>query len=180
MIFCCSSQHEYLVYSSVTHLPGVFLPSDFLREYQIELIAMELPCSYLPNQLMIFCSEVPGSVTGCPCRVCPPVCRYSFLTNLFSIRSNDDDSTGFWPPGSLHTLGADGHIEQRDRLFMWIKILCIEHNLWGIPTIESTFDVANMVKTATVKDVPINNDAFLIIQACYINVWEIGICSPIW
>ena len=37
---------------------------------------------------------------------------------------------------------------------MWIKILCIEYILWGISTIESTFDVANMVKTATVKDVP--------------------------
>ena len=29
-----------------------------------------------------------------------------------------------------------------------------------------------MVKTAIVKDVPINNDALLIIQACLINVWE--------
>ena len=38
---------------------------------------------------------------------------------------------------------------------MWTKILCIEYILWGIPTIESTFDVANMVTTATVKDVPI-------------------------
>ena len=38
---------------------------------------------------------------------------------------------------------------------MWIKILCIEYILRGIPTIESTFDVANMVKTATMKDVPI-------------------------
>ena len=27
-----------------------------------------------------------------------------------SIRSSDNDSTGFCPPGSLHTLGADGHI----------------------------------------------------------------------
>ena len=27
-----------------------------------------------------------------------------------SIRSSDNDSTGFWPPGSLHMLGADGHI----------------------------------------------------------------------
>ena len=42
----------------------------------------------------------------------------------------------------------------------------IEYILWGIPTIESTFDVANMVKTASVKDVPINNDALLNIQAC--------------
>ena len=45
---------------------------------------------------------------------------------------------------------------------MRIEILCIEYILWGIPT----FDVANMVKTATVKDVPINNDAVLNIQAC--------------
>ena len=51
-------------------------------------------------------------------------------------------------------------------LFMWIKILCIEYILWGIPTIDATFDVANMLKTATVKDVPINNDALLNIQAC--------------
>ena len=49
---------------------------------------------------------------------------------------------------------------------MWIKILYIEYILWGMPRIESTFDVANMVKTATVKDVPINNDALLNIQAC--------------
>ena len=27
-----------------------------------------------------------------------------------AIRSSDNDSTGFWPPGLLHTLGADGHI----------------------------------------------------------------------
>ena len=54
----------------------------------------------------------------------------------------------------------------KDRLFMWIKILCIEYILWGIPTIESTFDVANMVKTATVKDVPIKNYALQNIQAC--------------
>ena len=49
---------------------------------------------------------------------------------------------------------------------MWIKIISIEYILWGIPPIESTFDVANMVKTATVKDAPINNDALLNILAC--------------
>ena len=31
---------------------------------------------------------------------------------------------------------------------------------------QSTIDVANMVKTATVKDVPIKNDALVDIQAC--------------
>ena len=30
--------------------------------------------------------------------------------NIDGIRSSDNASTGFWPPGSLHTLGADGHI----------------------------------------------------------------------
>ena len=71
-------------------------------------------------------------------------------------------------PASGHKIRciADGHIQQNDRLFMWIKILCIEYILWGIPITESTFDVANMAKTATVKDVPINNDALLNMQAC--------------
>ena len=63
---------------------------------------------------------------------------------------------------------------------MWIQILClcIAYILWGIPTIKSTFDVANMVKTATVKDVPMDNDAILNKQACQIHVWENGISSP--
>ena len=63
---------------------------------------------------------------------------------------------------------------------MWIKILCIQYVLWGLPTIESTFNVANMVKTATVKDVTINNNVLLDLQAHLINVWENGMCSPIW
>ena len=48
---------------------------------------------------------------------------------------------------------------------MCIKILCIEYILWGIPPIESTFDVANMVKTSSAQDVPINDDELLNIQA---------------
>ena len=63
---------------------------------------------------------------------------------------------------------------------MWIKKFCIEYILWGIPTIKSKFDVANMAKTATVKDVPMNSDALLNIQACQIHGWENGICTPIW
>ena len=36
--------------------------------------------------------------------------RYTLiLVDDFAIRSSDNDSTGFWLPGSLHTLGADGH-----------------------------------------------------------------------
>ena len=33
-----------------------------------------------------------------------------YPTGLIQIRSSDNDSSGLWPPGSLHTLGADGHI----------------------------------------------------------------------
>ena len=88
---------------------------------------------------------------------------------------------------------ASGH---QVRLFMWTKILCMGYFFiylfifffflggggggGGVPTIDSTFEVANMVKTATVKDVPISNDALLNIQACLIYLWENGICSPIW
>ena len=43
--------------------------------------------------------------------------------------------------------------------FFALNIFCGEY-------LQSTFDVANMVKTATVKDVPINNDGLLNIQAC--------------
>ena len=43
---------------------------------------------------------------------CSLVCKQCALniTQPVLIRSSDNDSTGFWPPGSLHTLGADGHI----------------------------------------------------------------------
>ena len=43
--------------------------------------------------------------------------------------------------------------------FCALKIFCGEY-------LQSSFDVANMVKTATAKDVPVNNEALLNIQAC--------------
>ena len=45
-------------------------------------------------------------------------------------------------------------------------MLCIEYVLLGIPPIEATLDVANVVKTATVKDVSMNNDALINLQDC--------------
>ena len=41
--------------------------------------------------------------------------------------------------------------------FMWIEILCIEYILLRILTTKSMFDVANMWRKYTVKDVSINN-----------------------
>ena len=35
---------------------------------------------------------------------------YLWMSVWDPIRSSDNDSTGLWPPGLLHTLGADGHI----------------------------------------------------------------------
>ena len=63
-------------------------------------------------------------------------------------------------PASGHQVSCIRWVQMgtfNNQLFMWIKILCIVYILWGIPTIESTF-VANMMKTATLKDVPINNE----------------------
>ena len=34
----------------------------------------------------------------------------TIIIMIVTIRSSDNDSTGFWPPGLLHTRGADGHI----------------------------------------------------------------------
>ena len=65
-----------------------------------------------------------------------------------------------------------GTFNKEIRFLCGLKFFVIEYILWGIPTIKSTFDVANMVKTVNVKDVPINNDALLNIQACQINVWQ--------
>ena len=36
--------------------------------------------------------------------------------NFFIIRSSDNDSTSFWPPGSLHTLGA--HLAKRSAFYV--------------------------------------------------------------
>ena len=85
---------------------------------------------------------------------------------LNPIRSNDNDSTCFWPPGSLHTWVEMGTFNKEIGFLCRLKFFALNIYLLGIPTIKSTFDVANMVKTATVKDVPINNDALLNIQAC--------------
>ena len=38
------------------------------------------------------------------------LCHIYASVRWVRIRSSDNDSTGFWPPGSLHTLGADRHI----------------------------------------------------------------------
>ena len=35
----------------------------------------------------------------------------------------------YWPPYSLYVLGAGGHIQHRDWIFVWIEILCSEYIL---------------------------------------------------
>ena len=50
------------------------------------------------------------------------------------IGSSDSGSTRYWPPGSQHTLGAGSHIQQRDCLFMWIKIIYFKYMLWRLLT----------------------------------------------
>ena len=45
-----------------------------------------------------------GSAFGLFCE------RYALFNYELHTRSSDNDSSGFWTPGSLQTLGADGHI----------------------------------------------------------------------
>ena len=45
---------------------------------------------------------------------------------------------------SVSIIGAGGHIQQRESLFMWIKILCIKCILSSILTTKCMFDVENM------------------------------------
>ena len=54
---------------------------------------------------------------------------------------------------------------------MWIEIICIEYVLRRILKTKSIFDVANMLKMITVKDVPINNYELLNMQAYLCIVW---------
>ena len=45
------------VYSSVTHLPGAFLPSDLIENTRSNLLPWNsLISGYFPNWLMLFCS----------------------------------------------------------------------------------------------------------------------------
>ena len=55
--------------------------------------------------------------------------RTLFSKCLLAIGTSDNGSTHYRMPGSLHTLGTG---DQRDCLFIWIKILCIEYILWRI------------------------------------------------
>ena len=60
--------------------------------------------------------------------------------------------------------------------FLWIEILWIEYLLWKILSTKSMFDVANMLKELSVKDVPMNNYELLNIQACLFHMfWNRGL-----
>ena len=91
--------------------------------------------------------------------------------DLVSIGFSDNGSARYLTPGLRYTLGAGGHIWQRDWRFMWIKILCIELILWRLLTTKSMFHVAIILKKITVKNVPINDCEHLNIQACLFNMF---------
>ena len=45
---------------------------------------------------------------------------YLVMYNRITIRSSDNDSTGLWPPGSLHTLGQCrwAHLTKRSAFYV--------------------------------------------------------------
>ena len=81
----------------------------------MEVYAMEGPAPHIPLQLVIKAIKLMkyGKAAG-TCLVLAEMLKASGVEGGQQIRdlirSSDNDSTGFWPPGSLHTLGADGHI----------------------------------------------------------------------
>ena len=75
---------------------------------------------------------------------------YLIFNNMVPIGVNDNGSTRYSPSGSLHNLGAGGHIE-RDWLLMRIENVGIEDILWRILATMSMLDVANTLKDLTVK-----------------------------
>ena len=82
------------------------------------------------------------------------------LQGLKLIGCSDNGSTGHQVRCILWEQMAI--FNKRIGFFMWIKNLCVEYILWSILTVKSMFDVANMLKKYTVKDVPVNNYEFYI------------------
>ena len=68
------------------------------------------------------------------------------MTCCIVVGSNDNGSARYWPPGSLHTMGADAQIKKRVWLFMGMTIPCTELILRRILASTSIFDVANKLK----------------------------------
>ena len=56
------------------------------------------------------CNGILLLVEWCSVNVSGCINHSACVNKELAIRSSDNDSTSFWPPGSLHTLGADGHI----------------------------------------------------------------------
>ena len=97
-----------------------------------------------------------------------------WFTYTEAIGSSDNGSPNYWPTRSLHTLGAGAHFQQRNCLFMWIKILCIEYMLWRILTTKSVW-CCKYAKNITVKYMPMNNHELLNTHACSFHVfWNMG------
>ena len=68
-----------------------------------------------------------------------------FVSLIFTISSKENASCRYWTPGSLYTPGK-GHIWQSDCIFMWVKLLSIDHILWRIFPSKAIFAIANMLK----------------------------------
>ena len=87
----------------------------FIHENAIECVVCEMAAilSRPPCVKMFYCLTSIRGWGGISVKKVTQL-KISFVTLLVlevgRIRSSDNDNTGLWPPGSLHTLGADGHI----------------------------------------------------------------------
>ena len=120
-------RHHGIFYQIMPDIPGSHLRGR--QEKRVRLTAKHASCATKYTDVKL----APDSVASYfRIRGCRNWCQLLVGTNMSTIRSSDNDSTGFWPPGSLHTLGADGHILQGDRLlcglnFFALNIFCGEY-----------------------------------------------------
>ena len=92
------------------------------------------------------------------------------------LRSSNNGSACYWPPGLLHTLGAGGHvIEQKDWFLHGVKFFAL-NIFWRTCTYNQVYVwCCKHAKNITVKDVTINNYELLNIQACsFLMFWNRG------
>ena len=59
---------RYLVFCNLSH-PSMFLPLDLLAEYRFNMVSSDPCMSHLAIPTWIFCREVSGFATDCPCGV---------------------------------------------------------------------------------------------------------------
>ena len=126
--------------SAITHIPMMFLPSNLLCEYQIELVAMELPCIVFTFPARLSCRGDPCFVTGCPCGVwdrgLTTSLAFSLYVATFVSQSHDDvikwkHFPRYWPfVRGIHRSPVNSPHKGQWRGALMFTLICARINGW--------------------------------------------------